>query len=41
MGGAVAVVLVGVVVATSGPEIERRQHEKPAAKEQHGAEVES
>ena len=40
MGGAVAVVLISVVVAALGAEVEGRQHEETAAKQQHGAKVE-
>lgn len=41
MGRAVAVVIVGVVEATAGAEVERGQDEQPAAGQQHGAEVET
>ena len=40
MGGAVAVVLISVVVAPLGAEVEGRQHEETATKQQHGAKVE-
>lgn len=38
---AVAVVLVGVVVAASGPEVEGGNHEQSAAKDQDGPEIEA
>ena len=41
MGGAVAVVLIGVVIAASRPEEEGGQHEKTTAEEQNRAQVES
>ncbi|WP_186524511.1 hypothetical protein [Synechococcus sp. SYN20] len=39
--GAVAVVLVGVVVAASGPEIKGGNYEQSAAKDQDGPEIEA
>ena len=41
MGGAVAVVLVGVVIAALGAEEQGGQHEQPAAGQQHGGEGEA
>jgi hypothetical protein len=41
VGGAVAVVFVGVVVAAAGPEEQAGQREQNNAAEQHGAEVET
>jgi hypothetical protein len=41
VGGAVAVVVVGVVVATAGTEEQGGQAEQAAAGEEHGAEVEA
>ena len=38
---AVAVVLVGVVVAPSGPEVKGGNHEQSAAKDQDGPEIEA
>jgi len=38
---AVAVVLVGVVVAASGPEVKRGDYEQSAAKDQDGPEIEA
>ena len=38
---AVAVVLVGVVVAASSTEVKGGDHEQPAAKDQHGPEIEA
>ena len=41
VGGAVAVVLIGVVVAAFGAEEERGEHEQAAATDQHGGEGET